>query len=251
MLKRIIEKLEDVDEKYRGFYVEKDGKFVLNIEEEDTATLKGALVKERELRSKAEADLKKWTKLGDAEKAAAALAKVQEYDEKELERKGEFEKIRTQMAEKHEGELKTVRDQLSGKDKAIEKLLVDSVATAAISKHKGKVKVLLPHVKAHVKVEWEAGEPVAKVVDDQGDPIVGDGKGTYMNIEQYVESLKKDADFGANFEATAASGGGAANSGKGTPAAAGAKTVSITDQSAMNDNIEAIAKGTVTVQGVT
>lgn len=89
------------------------------------------------------------------------------------------------------------------------------------------------------QVDAETGEPVA--LDGAGTPQLSkDGK-SRLSIGEWVESMKDDA---PHWWATS-SGGGAGGS-KGANGAGGS-TVSLSDQAGLNQNIEAIAAGKVTV----
>ena len=60
-LKLNVESLDSVDEALRPLYVEREGKFTLNVDGiEDTAALKGALQKERREREAREKQVKAW-----------------------------------------------------------------------------------------------------------------------------------------------------------------------------------------------
>lgn len=263
MLKLVIDKLEDVDEKVRELYVEKESEvggvkkkqYVLDAEIEDTAGLKSALDKTRNDLKAAKTAAAKWDKLGDPEKAAAALAKVETLEEEEAQKKGKWDELKEAMKLKHADELKAVNEKSAAKDKHIEKLLVDQVLSKAFGEAKAKpssiMKKLVPLAKPNIKVQYENGEPVAVVVDEKGNPRIGDGKGSPMTIEQYVAELKADPDYGTDFEATGTSGSGASTKEQARAAATGgpARTVSISDQEALNANFMDIAKGNVTVVG--
>lgn len=260
LLKLAVEKLEDIPEAVRGYYKQgQDGKFVLDAElptsagSEDVANLKTALAKEREDRRKAREDLEKFRdqngNLLDAERAKAALLETQKAEEEKAKAAGKWEELKQQMAEKHKSELKKLEDTTAKTHRMLEKLVVDEAATRAISAAGGKVKVLAPLIRQHLKMVEEDGEPRAVVVDAKGDPRIGDAKGNPMTIEQLVEEFKNDPDYGANFQSSGATGSGAPTRKAEGPGAgrAGAKSVSINDQAGLNDNLEAIAKGLVTV----
>lgn len=124
---------------------------------------------------------------------------------------------------------------------ALERRLVDAEATSAIAAAKGSPKVLLPHIKAHVKVVEEEGEFVAVVIDARGNERIGDARGTRMTIAQLVDELKQDADFARNFEGTGSSGGGASKS---NASGGGARTIAASDIAA---NLDGVLDGSVRV----
>jgi hypothetical protein len=129
---------------------------------------------------------------------------------------------------------------------ALERRLVDAEATAALAAAKGSPKVLLPHIKSHVKVELEDGEYVVHVVDTKGNPRIGDAKGNPMTIAQLVDELRADPDFARNFEGTGSSGGGASRS-NASGGGRSTKTIAAGDNDAMLANLDGILDGSVKV----
>lgn len=219
-LKLTLDSLDDIDEAIKPLYVEDNGKFKLAVEGiEDTASLKGALAKERKRADENEKQVKRWQRLGKSDEEIEALISAQEeHAQSEAERKGEWEKLRAQMNEKHAADIKALNDKLAAKDKAIERYLIDSQATAAIAGAKGVPDLLLPHVQRHVRVVEENGEFQVRVVDAKGDPRVN-GKGDPLSIPELVAEMKSTEIFGRAFEGSGQSGGGMppANGGGGNP----------------------------------
>jgi multidrug efflux pump subunit AcrA (membrane-fusion protein) len=215
---------------------------------EDVTGLKSALKSEREARAAAERNAKAFEGL-DPAKAKEALAAQQQAEEDKAKAEGRWTDLKLQLNKQHELETKALNEKLSAKDSAITKYLVDQAATAALAAAKVKsLKVLLPHIKSQVKVQFDegSGEYKAVVVDAKGEPRIGNAKGEFMTIPELVEELKADSDFAVNFEASGITGGGAAK-GKQSSNAGGGKTISRSDKAAMNANLDAIADGTVTV----
>jgi len=215
-LKLVVEKLDDVEEASRGLYVEKDGKFVLDVDGiEDTSGLKSALQKERSAREAKDKQVRAWERLGkspeDIENLIAEQDKIAEERAKAEEEKaakaGEWDKLKAQMNDKHQVELKAKDDSISSMRKALEKHLVDAAATSAIAAEKGVSDLLLPHVQKHVKVVEEDGEFVVKVVDAKGDPRVN-GKGDPLTISDLVKEMKESEVYGRAFDASGQSGSG-------------------------------------------
>lgn len=215
-LKLAIEKLEDVEEAHRPLYAEKDGKFHLQVDGiEDTTGLRSALGKERHARAELEKKVKKWESIGKTdEEIADLIARHEEHQQSEAERKGEWDKLKAQMNEKHLADIKKMEAKLGDKDQVIGKLqsslernLIDANATAAIAAEKGVPRLLLPHVRDHVKVVEENGAYQIRVVDEKGEPRVN-GKGDPLSIAEMVAEMKSSDVFGRAFDGAGQSGGG-------------------------------------------
>lgn len=166
---------------------------------------------------------------------------AEEAERKRAEAVGDWKARESQLLEKVQKDIDSRETRIKTLSAALERKLVDAEATSAIANAKGSAKVLLPHIKAHVKVVEEDGEFVVHVVDSKGNQRIGDSKGTPMTIAQLVEEMKQDPDFARNFEGTGSSGGGASKS---TAGGGGVKTISA-DQ--MMDYVDEILAGTVKV----
>lgn len=110
--------------------------------------------------------------------------------------------------EKKQSEALAVKDkEIKDRDSALERHLISDVATREIASAKGKVKVLMPHVKSQCKVvRDENGDYAVRVVDSQGD-FRSNGAGGWMNVSDLVAEVKQDPDFAANFESDTQMGG--------------------------------------------
>ena len=216
-LKLTVDTLDDVPENLRSLYSEADGKFRLAVDGlEDTAGLKSALQKEREAARTAEKQAKAWMALGKTPEEIAALVDAQRKAEADRALKGgEFDKVKNQIVEQSEREKTDLRNIIKSKDAAIERYLIDAQATAAISEMKGIPVLLLPHVKAAVKVVEDNGDFVTRVVDAQGNPRVN-SKGEFLSIRDLVDEMRQNEVFGRAFEPTGATGSGAGGSGGGS-----------------------------------
>lgn len=222
-LKAIVEKIEDAPEALREHYTagtgDNEGKFVLAVEAvggyalEDVQGLKSALGKERTQREKLERDVVAFKDL-DPAKARAALTELEEL--KKLDPTAEadkiantkFESARTQLLEKHQGEMSALTDRNGFLTKTVEGLLVDAVATAALAEAKGSVELLLPHVKAHARVKEADGKFTVEVVDAAGNGRIADAKGSPMGIKDLVAEMRQSETFARAFEGEGHSGSG-------------------------------------------
>jgi len=216
MLKLVVDKLEDVEEAYRGLYVEKDGKFHLKVEGyEDPAPHRRTAEAARRAEKAMQAKIEKWEKLGKSpEEIEALIAKATDDETKDAERKGEWDKLKQQMNDRHAAELAKLQKTIAEKDEAnktlrqqIENHLIDAQATSAIAENKGVPQLLLPHVRKHVKVEEVDGELKIVVTDGKGGARVN-GKGEPLTVAELVADMRSSEIFGRAFEATGSSGGG-------------------------------------------
>jgi len=248
---------DEVPEALREYYVEKDGKFMLDAEGvEDVTGLKTALGKERTDRRAAEAALKTYqeavgTDPVKAKEGLTRLAELSNFDPtKEAEKIAET-KMRTreaQLIEKHQQALNDVTSKSARVMKQLQKVLVDNAALTAITEAKGAPELLLPIVRDKVRLREDGEQFFVEVLDAQGNPRIGDTQGSPMTIPQLIAELKASPTYGRAFEPSGASGSGApASGGAGSSAAAGAKKVSIRDQQGLNNNLEGLASGKVVV----
>lgn len=214
-----VDNLDNVPEELRGYYIEKEGKYHLDVSGlEDTKGLKSALQKEREAHSKLEKETKTWASLGKTPEEIADLIKSHEDAEKaKAEKAGDWEKLKAQMNESHAKEIAAKDEQLANLRQALETNLIDAQATSAIAAAKGVPELLLPHVKAHVKVVEENGKYTVAVVDAKGDPRIN-GKGEPLTISDFVTEMKQNEIFGRAFEGSGQTGSGKlpTNAGGGT-----------------------------------
>lgn len=209
----IVDSLDTVPEPLRANYVQSDGKFRLDVDGyEDPVSLKSALEKERKAARDASRQAKAWADLGKTpEEIHALLESHQRTEEDKAIKGGEFDKLRSQMLTAHQAELGKKDGRIDALTRAIHGRIVDADATAAIAAAKGVPALLLPHVRAQVKVVEEDGEFVARVVDQAGNPRVN-GKGDFLSIADLVSEMRQSDVFGRAFEPTGTTGSGATGS---------------------------------------
>lgn len=205
-LKLMIDSLDGVDEALRPLYVEKDGKFALAVDGvEDTSGLKNALAAERKRAADLEKQTKAWKTLGKTPEEIAELVDAAELKaQTDAERKGEWDKLRAQMNDKHAQDLKLKDETIGQMRKRLQAELVDAKAVSAIASAKGVPDLLLPHVQRFTKVDDDFN---VVVVDAKGDPRVN-GKGDPLSIADLIEEMKANEIFGRAFEGSGQSGSG-------------------------------------------
>jgi hypothetical protein len=160
---------------------------------------------------------------------------------------GNLESWKQQFVDQFNKEKEPILNENKSLRSAVEQYLVDAQASSALAEAKGSPKVLLPHIKAHVRVMQEEGQFVARVVDGKGNPRIGDAQGNPMTIKQLVDELKQDPDFARNFEGSGSSGGGAPRSNAG--GGGGVKTIAAGDNAAFLANLDGILDGSVKIAG--
>lgn len=217
-----VDSLDGVAEAQRPLYKEANGKFVLDVEGyEDPVGLKSALQKERERANALDKQSKAWAAMGKSPEEIQALLEAQrKADEDKALKGGEFEKLKQQMLDQHKAELGKKDERITTLTKSLERRLIDADATAAIAAAKGVPALLLPHVRASVRVIEDGGDFKVQVVDAAGNPRVN-GKGEFITIADLVGEMRQSEVFGRAFEPTGTAGGGAQGGGGG----GGGKTI--------------------------
>lgn len=251
-LAAILDSLDKVPEALKPFYVEQDGKFVLDVEVEThpgALGVKSALDKERAANKAKDKQLAAWTALGlTADQIAEMKKAADDAEAKKATAAGDFQKIQAQRDEAHKKELDTLTAKLGKRESFIEKVVKENVARQALAPVAHSVDLLLPHVLKSVKVieDPETGEFSAVVVDAKGNPRM-DPKdyNNPMGIGTLVEEMSKSDAFAPAFKGTGSSGSG-------TPPAGGpvkgVKVIGEKDDDAFFANLGDIGAGKVMVQ---
>lgn len=173
---------------------------------------------------------------------------AEEADRKKAAAEGDFTKLRDQMVAKH-------NEELAGRDKRITKfesalnrrLTTDELRKALTGKVQPEyAELLVEHGSKFLKVQETEDDFEYVITDGKGNAMVADGKGSPMNIDQFVEQTLK-AKYPGAFLGTGSSGGGASRSTGGAGGANGVTTIARGDQKGFIDNLEGIAKSKVEV----
>jgi hypothetical protein len=133
----------------------------------------------------------------------------------------------------------------------LEAVMIDQAATAALAGKGGNVKLLLPHVKSHVKIVEDNGDFKVVVVDDEGNTKlhVEGGKATDMSLEQLVQSMASDDNFASAFNAKGVPGGGTTpgKNGNNSTTSGAVRVIPADDTRAVGGSLKDIAAGKATV----
>lgn len=165
----------------------------------------------------------------DAEAAAAAA-------------RGDFTAREKQLVERHTEEREADAKKAAKLQRAVERRTAEAEIRKAIAKAKGNVELLLPHAMPFVKVR-ETDDDFEAYLEEKGQPIVSDGKGTPMDFDTFVTERLRSK-FPDAFEGTGSSGGGASKSAAG----GGAVRVIPADAPWSRTDIADIAKGKATAR---
>ena len=216
--------IDSIAEEHRSLYKQDGDIFRLDVSGyEDPVGLKSALQKERDAAKTATRQAQAFASLGKTpEEIAAIVAAQAQAEHDKMAKGGEWEKLKTQMAEQQEQERAAWQTSIKAKDAAIERHLIDAQAATAIAAAKGVPELLLPHVKAHVRVVEDGGDYAVRIVDKQGNPRV-DGKGEFLSIADLVAEMRQDAIYGRAFEASGTTGSGAPSGQQGSGPSNGSK----------------------------
>lgn len=219
--------------------------------------LKSALSKERQNAENANVKLRAYDGL-DPTKARDALKQLEELgDDANSKQKIEAlvgdrvkqwkEKNTTDLAAKDQ-EIRVLMD-------ALEEETIVAKAITALNEHKGNAELLLPHVLGRTRIVRTEDNGKIKFVPRVIDPTSGQdllsketGSTDFMRVEELVATMKDNKTFAAGFTDVDASGFGSdRGDDTGMNQAAGKKYVKMSDQDAINSNVEGIADGSVIV----
>ncbi len=211
-----VEKLEDVEERGRPFYVEakEGGGYVL-------ADPAGLLKNNRDLKAEkialaadkaaVDADIAKYKALGDVDMLTALKAKKAEIDQAQVTNNADLEKWKRDYAANKDGETQAEKLKREKLAKRYEQEKIDGAVVAALNSAGATadgMEYLKTLIGLEVKVFWEDDEPVIKVVDSKGAPK-RNAELDPMTIEELVAGHKKKV--GHFFRSGGGSGGGSSN----------------------------------------
>jgi len=224
-LKLVLDNLDGLDDAHKALYVERDGKFNLDLDglpatsAADAARMRQLVAdaaKERRKAADLEAKMRKWEDLGKTdEEISALIAAEAARAQNDAEAKGQWETVKKQMLDAHAVEIKKLRDRIMAQETEIarertlrENLVVDHAITGAIVEAQGDPLFLSPVVRGMIKTELVDGQIQIKVVDDKGTPRVN-GKSEPITVNDLVAELRGNDRFAGVFKGAGQSGGGA------------------------------------------
>lgn len=211
--------LDDIDEAHRSLYVEKNGKFVLDVDADPGRALRTALQTER---TTAQSLKKRLKELGIEERDDTEVAELLELGEKAKQGKGrtsdEVEQVKTALTKTHQKELDKLGTTITELTTTLERVLRDDAAKSAITAHEGDEVLLLPHVQSQtVVVRDEDGAYVARVKGTKAGEFRLNDTGDPMSVAELVAEMRADPKYNKAFTGSGGSGSGAPHSTTGLP----------------------------------
>ena len=222
-----LDSLDDLAEDLHENYEQgEDGKFHLTlvkglVPEKDQDTfeeLKGVIEKERNANRETQKQLRDLTTavegLGGIEGIKELKDAEAERNRTQLEKKGEWDALRAQMVDEHQGELAKKDETIRGLTERLDREIRGRAIAEAIAAAEGNPNLLQPILLDRAKLVGDPtkGEDLRIEIHDGGTPLV-DGDGNLLGVKAYVERLKEDDNFKGAFKGTGNSGGGASGDG--------------------------------------
>lgn len=177
----------------------------------------------------------------DPEEFKALKAEKEARERKKATDEGDFKSLEAQLVTKYETQIQAEQAEKKRYAAAMERHLVDSALAQELAKHSDSPKLLMPHLRSHLKVMEVDGEFVARIVDAAGNVRIGKGQGSSpMTIAEFAEEARSNAEYGPLFRGSGSSGGGASKS---ASSAGGQSVIPAGDNVAFIANVDNIAKG--------
>lgn len=222
------EEHESLADHFKSEYVEKNGKFVLDVTQvdgwnlEDVRGLKSTMESERSRANELEKKLKKFGDL-DPDSARDALKRLTDLgDDPTTDNKvrEQIEALKKQLNDKHTKDKSSWDEEKTSLEREIERLLIDAEAGRILSSpdHKGSFELLIGPIKERSKVVKNdaSGRFELRVLDQNGNARISEKQGSdsYMSLEEFVSNeMKNDTRYQAAFSGHGNSGSGATNAG--------------------------------------
>jgi hypothetical protein len=209
--------LEKVPEKLRRFYFEREGKYIMRDPDSLERAQRNAKASEQAAKKELSSlrdRLEKYGDLGesDIEEYRKMKAEQAEREEREAAKKGEWDKLRSQMKAEHTTELEAQKaevERLRGElrsekiDSKLQEALASNEATAVGLK-------LLPYdLKKSIDFVEEDGKFYVRILGDDGKTARVNADGDYLQISDLVKEAREA--YPDLFKGSVASGGGAPN----------------------------------------
>ncbi len=168
-----------------------------------------------------------------------------EAEKKKALAEGNLEVWKNQVTEQHKKEREQDAKRVQKYESAISKRLrQDELRKALVGKaDPTMMELLVEHGSKFVHVRETDDDFEQFVGDEKGNPLVADGQGTPMTIDQFVDQRLKSK-FPTAFLGTGSTGGGAAKS---SGSAGGTKSIASTNDPSFLANLTDIASGKTTV----
>jgi Skp family chaperone for outer membrane proteins len=150
-----------------------------------------------------------------------------------------------QASENAQKEIAKAKEEAEAERQAARTYFKQGEVTRAISAAEGTPELLSHVVDQYIDVaRGDDGKFSLRVLGKDGQPRIKDSQGNAFGLDDLVSELKQDPKYGRAFKPEGKSGSGATQTAGG---GGGGKTVRSGDMDAFGANLEAIAKGEVTV----
>jgi len=116
------------------------------------------------------------------------------------------EKIKAEIEGGYQKTIDELNEKLTAQGSVMKETILGRDVSEAIAAHKGNAALLGPYVRGRLTMIEDEGKMHIRVLDGDGDHV-GDGKGGWQNVSQFVETLKADPQFAGAFEAAGGAGG--------------------------------------------
>lgn len=197
-LKFMLDTLEGVDDATKGFYTQKDGKFVLDLDGgPDTTGLESALRAEREQRKKFEKQIKAWERTGKTpDEISELLSAAEEADRQKHEKEGNFDALLNQHKTKWEKEKADLEAELNAARSSERGAIIESSLMTELTKlgaTEEGIDLLPDRLSRRIKFETEDGKRIIKIMSADGEtPLAGGSKdGTATMADLVKEAIEK------------------------------------------------------------
>ncbi len=258
-LKAVVKSLDGVPETLHEFYKKgDDGRFYIDAEGVDDLPSVIGLKTSRDnaLREKKATQDKLASFEGvDPEAHRKLVAEAEKARKDGLMAKGDV----AELTKAHEAELAQVRDKAAKEVEAAkengekesgaaQRYFRAAEITAAVSAEKGSPDLLGHVIEQVTKVELsEDGDFRLVVLDESGSPRIKDSGGTPFTLGDLVTEMKSQDRYGRAFDASGSSGSGSEQGSVKERGANGVRTLKNPSPVEFGRNVEAIAKGEITV----
>ena len=195
-LKRKItkEQFDKLSEGVKAEYIADGDGYKLDIDgDEDTGALKRAKDREKELRQQAE------------EKLREAQEELDRISGDDARKKGDIATLEKSWQKKLDDQKAEYEGKVSKLSTHTTKTLVDNVASQIAHKISNAPALILPHIKARLKADFDGDEPVTRVLDAAG-------KISALTVDELSAEFVANKDFSSIIIASKASGGAKATS---------------------------------------
>lgn len=154
-----------------------------------------------------------------------------------------------QVSENSQREILTAKEDAKKEQDAARRYFEDAEIGRALGAAKGEPELLNHIIRQHIKTErGEDGAFRLQVLGKDGQPRIKDSANNPFGLDDLVGELKTNPKYQVAFAPEGAGGSGARETG-GAGGGTGVKSVRANDMEAFGNNLEAIAKGEVTVAG--